>query len=229
MHLSSKTDAYVVPSHFTINKLVDAGFEIEKMNLIPSFFSGDNDYKTNDITNENFILYYGRVDADKGIEFLIESFKNLDQQLVIIGNSSSSEYYDRIKRLVVGTNNIKLIEKKTFDEITEYLKKCSFVVVPSLWYDNFPNVVLESYYFQKPVLASRIGSLEYMVEDNVTGLLFERNNKKDFIQKINYLYANPLEITRMGKNAFNKLRNEYNSEIHYNKLIELFEKVEKSK
>ena len=89
--------------------------------------------------------------------------------------------------------------------------------------------MLEAYCFQKPVIASRIGSLEYMVEDNVTGLLFERNNKKDFIQKIDYLFANPLEVTRMGKNALSKLKNEYNSELHYNKLIELFSRVVKSK
>ena len=80
MRLSSKTDAYVVPSYFTIRKLVNAGSEIEKMNLIPTFFSGIDDYNSNDITNDNFILYYGRVDADKGIEFLIESFKSLNQQ-----------------------------------------------------------------------------------------------------------------------------------------------------
>ncbi len=229
MRLSKKIDAYVVPSEFTITKLASAGVQKNKMNFIPTFFSGIENYKSNDITNENFILYFGRVDADKGIEFLIESFKNLNLQLIVIGESISSEYYERMKHLIVGNENISLIGKKTFAEIAEYLKKCSFVVVPSLWYDNFPNVVLEAYYFQKPVIASRIGSLQYMVEDNVTGLLFERNNKQDFINKVNFLYENPSEITRMGKNALTKLQDKYNPETHYNNLIELFSRMIKSK
>jgi len=229
MGLSSKTDAYVVPSEFTINKLASARIQIDKMNFIPTFFTGNENYKSNDVTNENFILYFGRVDADKGIEFLIESFKSLNLQLVIIGESISPEYYARMNQLIVGHNNIRLIGKKTFVEIAEYLRKCSFVVVPSLWYDNFPNVVLEAYYFKKPVIASRIGSLEYMVEDNVTGLLFERNNMEDFIKKVNYLYKNPHEIKRMGENALTRLNDKYNSETHYNSLIELFSRMIKSK
>jgi glycosyltransferase involved in cell wall biosynthesis len=229
MHLSTKIDAYVVPSEFTISKLASAGIQIDKMNFIPTFFSGIENYKSNEITNDNFILYFGRVDADKGIEFLIETFKSLNLQLVIIGESISAEYYARMNQLIVGHENISLIGKKTFGEIAEYLRKCSFVVVPSLWYDNFPNVVLEAYYFKKPVIASRIGSLQNMVEDNVTGLLFERNNKEDFIKKVNYLYKNQPEITRMGRNALTRLKDKYNPESHYNSLIELFSRMIKSK
>ena len=55
--------------------------------------------------------------------------------------------------------------------------------VLAIWYENMPNTVIEAYAYGKPVVASRIGSLAEIVEDNKTGLLFEMKNSR--ISQIN--------------------------------------------
>ena len=47
------------------------------------------------------------------------------------------------------------------------------VVVPSLWYENSPNVILEAFAHRTPVIASNLGALPELVIDEKNGLLFE--------------------------------------------------------
>lgn len=59
------------------------------------------------------------------------------------------------------------------------LSHSTCIVCPAIWYENMPNTVIEAYAYGKPVVASRIGSLAEIVENDETGLLFEMKNSKD--------------------------------------------------
>ena len=61
---------------------------------------------------------------------------------------------------------LSFLGRKTFDEIVPYLKSCLCTVVPSEWYDNFPNVILESFAYKKAVIATDFGSLPELVKNN---------------------------------------------------------------
>lgn len=65
-----------------------------------------------------------------------------------------------------------------------YLKSCLCTVVPSEWYDNFPNVILESFAYKKAVVATNFGSLPELVRNGETGLTFNYQDVEDFRSKI---------------------------------------------
>jgi glycosyltransferase involved in cell wall biosynthesis len=74
------------------------------------------------------------------------------------------------------------------------------LVVPSIWYENSPNVILEAFAHQTPVIASDLGGMAELVDDQETGLLFVPNDAEDLVRKLEMLLNDPGLLTRLRKN-----------------------------
>jgi glycosyltransferase involved in cell wall biosynthesis len=220
--VTKKIQFFVVPSKFTLEKLKIFGLPHSKLVHIPSFFNFQSKIEKTEITYQSFALYIGRIEPEKGLLTLIKAFEGTEFNLKIIGFSSTG-FDDELKRHLNGKDHkIEFLGKKSFDEIQDYLCKCAFTIVPSEWYDNFPNTILESFAFKKCVIATNTGSLRELVIDNDTGLLFKIKQPSDLREKIAYLFNDRDTCQKLGQNAFIKLSNEYSDEKHYNSLMNLF-------
>ena len=226
--IRKKVEAFVVPSKFTIEKLQAFGFSPESLVHIASFFNFDSIDKELQINYEPFALYIGRIEPEKGLLTLVKAFENTDFRLKIIGFSSSNFDEELKNYLADKHHNVEFLGKKEFDEIQIYLSRCSFTIVPSEWYDNFPNTVLESFAFKKCVVATNTGSLKELVLDNETGLLFRIKDFHDLKSKLTYLFGNKTICQDLGKNAYSMLTNKFSARGHYENLINLFERVIKN-
>ncbi len=224
LKITEKIDAFIVPSAFTISKLLQYGISPEKLNLVPTFFNHHFIDNKTEIVYNSFALYVGRIEKQKGLLTLIKAFENTNHQLKIIGFSNDG-YEDYLKEYSSDMKNIEFLGRKKFEEIIPFLSSCQFSIVPSEIYDNFPNAVIESYAFQKPVIASNIGSLKELILDNKTGLLFETGNFRDLSAKIELLFSNPELCTSMGKNAIKYLEDSLSEDSHYLKLMAVFNKL----
>lgn len=225
MGLAKKIQAFVVPSKFTLEKLMVHGFPQQSLVHIPSFFNFEFISTKSEITYEPFALYIGRIEPEKGLLTLVKSFEDTSFHLKIIGFSSTG-FDEELKDYLKDKNHhIEFLGKKGFDEIQVYLSKCSFTIVPSEWYDNFPNTLLESFAFKKCAIATNTGSLKELVIDNETGLLFKIKDVEDLRSKIAWLFGNETICRNLGENAFNMLNKEYSAGEHFKKLNNLFNKV----
>lgn len=223
--ITKKVQAFVVPSKFTLEKLRVHGFPQQKLVHIPSFFNFEFITQQLEITYEPFALYIGRIESEKGLLTLVKAFENTEFRLKIIGFSNTGFEEELKNYLKDKKHHIEFLGRKGFDEIQVYLSKCSFTVVPSEWYDNFPNTLLESFAFKKCAIATNTGSLKELVLDDETGLLFKIKDIEDLRSKISGLFGNEAICRRLGENAYNMLKKEYSSQEHYNKLSNLFENV----
>lgn len=141
LSIVDKIDCFVVPSLFTINKLIEYKIKPDKLHHIPTFFNTTNILNnTSCIKYNDFALYVGRIEPEKGLMTLIQAFENTTYSLKIIGTSQSGfDVY--LKNYLIGkTHNIEFIGWKSFNEIQFFLSTCLFTIVPSEWYDNMPNV-----------------------------------------------------------------------------------------
>jgi glycosyltransferase involved in cell wall biosynthesis len=225
LKIREKIQAFVVPSMFTIEKLKAYGLPSSKIAHVPTFFNFQSITEAREITYDPFALYIGRIEPEKGLLTLVKAFEGTGFNLKIIG-FSNSEFDDELKNYLDNkTADIEFLGRKSFNEIQHYLSKCAFTVVPSEWYDNFPNSILESFAFRKCVVATNIGSLKEMVLDNETGLLFKIKDHLDLRKKISYLFNNDAECRRLGLNAFARLGTEYSEKEHYSRLIKIFSSV----
>ncbi len=225
---TKKISAFIIPAEFTSQKFREFGIPAKKINCIPTFYNHAGN-GVNEVSYQDFFLYVGRVDHDKGILTLVKAFENTAYKLVIIG-SSINGYDEVIKEYLKDKNHhITFLGQLEFSQIRTYLETCLCTLCPSECYDNMPNAVLESYAYQKGVIASRLGALIDLVADNYTGLGFIPGDPADLRSKIKYVFDNRAEAVKFGKNGNEKLLTEFSENLHYEKLIHLFNSLRREK
>jgi len=221
--IRKKINAFCFTNQFTMQKYIEAGYKKEKCFLLPTFFNPNLIDDNLNVSYEPFALYIGRLDRDKGIETLLNAFLLNKKPLKIIGFSTEKDYETKLKNMLENKqHSIEFLGEMKFAEMQKILAKCLFTVVPSEWYENLPNTILESYAFKKCVIATNIGSLKYTVKDGETGLLFEHRNADDLAKKADCLFERENEAVQMGEKAGLEGKNVYGAEAHYEKLAPIF-------
>lgn len=228
--IQKKINKFIFPSTYTMGKFIENGFDKKKTVHIPTLFNDTVLRKDLPKEYQPFALFIGRTDPDKGLMTLLDAFIGTDFNLKIIGFSSVSGYYEKLKKHIEGQkHNIEFLGKMNFDEMQTYLSKCLFTVVPSEWYDNLPNTILESYAMQKCVVATNVGSLTENIIDGETGLLFKYKKADDLREKISYLFKNPQEAEKYGKNARRLIDTKYSINNHLTQLLTVFDNIVNAK
>ncbi|GAF70497.1 unnamed protein product, partial [marine sediment metagenome] len=231
LKILEKIDAFICPSMFTLEKMVQSGFERRKLFYIPTFINSKK--ISPKFIPGNYILYFGRISHEKGISILLDAFEKLKRRssklsipLYIVGKFYSKED-ERLKKRIYfnGNKHVKILGELEKNEIYQIIRNAAFIVVPSIWYENMPNVILESFSFGKTVVGSRIGSIPELVKHGETGLLFEPADTDDLAEKMKWMIDHPKECWRMGQNARRLIEKEYNPELHYKRIMEVFKNI----
>lgn len=149
------------------------------------------------------IGYIGQIAKHKGVDVLVRAFKRLrakgnEVRLSIYGDGTRAPAYARdVRRLVGHDGRIQFAGPFTHDQILQVYKELDVLVVPSIWYENSPNVILEALAFKIPVIASAIGGIPEMVSHEVNGLLFEPGNPSDLAKQLRRLIDEPSLLSRL--------------------------------
>ena len=213
---------FICPSVFLLRKHMEAGIPAEKLIHIPNFIKIEN-FEPN-YTAENYILYAGRLSKEKGVLTLLKAVRGLDVPVRIVGDGPMrTEYETYVKENKI--NSVSFEGYKSGEDLGKLFRNASFVVFPSEWYENAPMTVLEAFAYGKPVIGSNIGGIPEMVVEKETGLLFKPGDYQELKEKIDYLLANPSIVSQMGKKARKKVEEEYNAELHYQRLMEVYKKL----
>lgn len=227
LKIYDQVDIFISPSKFVKHKLAEMGFK-GKIIYLPNFVN-IKQFQPQYSWKEEAIVYFGRLQKDKGLITLIDAVKGIDGiKLKIIGEGPiKNELYDKIK--MQNIHNVQMLGYMTGEELRHSIRKAMFVVLSSELYENNPLSVLESFALGKPVVGSRIGGIPELVKDNKTGLTFEAGNSLDLRNKIKYLIGNPHLIQEMGKNARRFVESHLNAERYYSSLIDIYDSVKHQK
>ncbi|MBU1043050.1 MAG: glycosyltransferase family 4 protein [Candidatus Omnitrophica bacterium] len=220
-------DHWIAPSMF-IRDVFIKYYKIpeEKITYLPIFFDVTNIGVSHE--DDGYILYAGRISKEKGIRVLLDAVgKEPAIKLRIAGTGPMDEEIRNFIRSKC-LNNVEFLGFKEFDDLQSLIKKSKVVIVPSEWYENSPNIIAEAYAYGKPVIGSRIGGIPELIRDNITGLTFEPGNVDDLRAKIEYFQNNPDKVVEMGKNARRFVEQELTAKKHYEKLVEIYQRVIKS-
>jgi glycosyltransferase involved in cell wall biosynthesis len=105
------------------------------------------------------------------------------------------------------------------------MKSAAFVVMPSTWYEGFPLTIIESFACGTPVICSRLGSMQEIVEDGCTGLHFNPGDSADLASKIDLALAKTEYLDAMGRAARRRYEKLYTAERNYTKLMDIYEQT----
>jgi glycosyltransferase involved in cell wall biosynthesis len=87
--------------------------------------------------------------------------------------------------------------------------------------EAFGRVTIEAMFARKPVIGARSGATPELVQDGVNGLLYKPGNVKDLADKIQFLYENPMEASRLGERGFQWAMDTFNRARYENQLLGL--------
>lgn len=215
-------DRFVVPSRFTMQKLSRV-LDPAKMTYLPTLALAT---EQRDADPGHYALFVGRVEEEKGLIHAIKAVEGTNFPLKIIGYSHSG--YGRELMEYVRKNridNVDFLGPLYGDELTEHYRKCRFVILPVIWFENLPNVALEAMSHGKPVVASNIGSMREVVVHEKNGLLFEPADVQGCRSTIARLFGDDALTTALGTQAFERVKEYYSPRRHYQKLMVVLETV----
>ena len=218
---------FVVASNHMKNNLLMQGYQDDKIAVIPYFTEIPDDIIAE--SQQNNILFVGRVSPEKGLDIFIESLALLeaDFRFIIVGDGSP-DYVDMLHNKV---REKKLEEKVEFSgwvdnrHISEYHAKSAFLVVPSIWPEPFGIVGIEAMAHSRPAISFNVGGIPEWLEHEKTGFLIERMDIKDFARKMNLLLRNKSLRHELGQNAYKRVSTIFNKTNHIQKLIHVFNEV----
>jgi glycosyltransferase involved in cell wall biosynthesis len=113
---------------------------------------------------------------------------------------------------------------KSGDELNKIVSGAEHVVVPSLWHDNAPNVVYESFAAGKPVIASALGGLREQVTAD-TGILVSPGDVEDLAKALKRMSQVQGLTEELGRAARRKVEEEHRIDSHAEQLLGLFERT----
>ena len=198
------------PSINLKDKMLENGYSI-KLNAFPNVYFG-NLNKYEEKTNHDF-LYCGVISYNKGINLLLDCFIiHPNYQLTIVGGIDN-EYEEYFNNKIHGISNIKYLGKVPHDEIIKLYKSHYCLIVPSLWLENYPNVVLESLFAGTICIGANRGGIPEMLGNNK--LLFNPLSIEALNDSIQYVLNIPnVEYKNIVEEAQNRLYS-YNSEENF--------------
>lgn len=183
----SKVDVYLAPSRFLIERFKKAGFHHPIRHIVQPI----RPFPPTPVYREGgYFLYLGRLAEEKGVATIIEAAWELQNEVKIkIVGSGPDEA--RLKAQAKGLANIEFSGYQTGDAWEEALQGARALILPSLWYENMPYVILEALSRGKPVIASNMGGIPERVIEESTGWLFEAGNADDLVRAIRKLTLFP--------------------------------------
>lgn len=214
-------DYFIFPTEFVRGYYLKYAALNKSRTLVIPTFTNINTLKPPknfQVKDKDYFLYVGRLSKEKGIIELLKVFKTLPNvKLVVIGDGP-------LKNKVQQYSKYKSIILKGFQPrnvILKYIKQAKAVIIPSLWYDVMPNVLIESISQNTPVLVPKSGVFPELVKKN-QGFFYEQNNfnnLKSIIQRIN----------NFKKVNSAKDHNNFTPEKHIDKLIGLYKSLKYDK
>lgn len=195
-----QADRVICNSHFLIDKFAEFGFNTSRYVYIRQGLATPFQQMPprNTHTGDGIrIGYIGQIKYHKGLDLLISAVTQLlDEQqpfsLDIWGNESEAPAYTAsLKRHSQEYPSIRWNGRYSGSEVWDVLSRLDVLVVPSRWYENSPNVILEAYKAGLPVITTALGGMAELVEHERSGLLFTLDDVSSLKQQLQRLVQEP--------------------------------------
>lgn len=156
------------------------------------------------LPDEPFLLFVGAFGRYKGVDVLIEAYKQLSSPppLVLIGYETS-EYPVQTQNMPDG---VVVLQNWPHDAVMAAWQRCMIGFAPSVWNEPCATVPMEAMAVGKPVIATRIGGLTDIVADGETGILVEPGSVDELANAMQRLIADPDLRAQMGTKGLERVR-----------------------
>jgi len=147
-------------------------------------------------------LYVGKVTEAKGVAFLLECLsglaKEIDFEVNVLGGGDIEA---RLRLLYAGDARIRFRGVCSRAEVVRYYRSSSFLLVPSLWFENSPLVVYQAQAAALPVVGSDSGGIPELLEDRADSLVLRSGDRQAWMSCLSALATDRERASKMKTEA----------------------------
>ena len=209
---SRNVDQFVSPSRFTAQMHAERGFS-QPVAHLPYFIDRvDNEWKEPGPRPQErpYFLFVGRLEAIKGLQTLIEVWKNMrDFDLLVAGTGD----YELELRQQAGSNpRVKFLGKLSQRELGSLYYHAAASIVPSLTYETFGMIIIESFARKTPVIVRDIGAQPEVVHDSGGGFVYRTDD--ELVAYMMQIAASPQLRRQLGEKGYDAFLRYWSREAH---------------
>lgn len=221
--------AFIALSAFSRDLFIEGGLPEERIFIKPNFIEDPVKKQSGlslQLQKKNEFFYVGRISEEKGVDQLIECWLRFkpEARLVIAGDGPMK---NELESKTKGIANIQWLGQISRDEILGRLATVKALLFPTKWYEGQPMILLEAMSMGCPIITSKIGNPQSMVDHGKTGFHFIPGDIADLYKKCRQVNENPAHTQKMGKQARAVYLNKYTPEKNLAMLTEIYEKAAK--
>ena len=214
-------DLFLAPSQFSLQKHREMGLRRPIVEL-PYFTSRwSQQAEKRSPSKVPFFLFVGRLQKIKGLQRLIPVFRRYrNAQLWVVG---TGEYEAELRVMAAGSANIRFFGRQSGEQLRVLYEQAVATIVPSIWYEVFGIVILESFTQKTPVIVSNIGGMPKVVNDSGGGFVF--NTEEELIAAMDQLVHEPSLREQMGARGHRALQEKWSADVHIPRYLGLIEEL----
>lgn len=220
LKLDAKVTAFIAPSEFVGNRLVDWGVARPRVEIVRNYTELDSGSPA----PGSFGMYLGRLSSEKGIDVLLHALARAgDPPFRIVGDGPLRTALVDVAR-ELGLERTEFVGQVPSEQVPALLREARFLALPSLWDENAPLAALEAMAAGRPLLVTEKGGLPELVA-NGEGLVCEAGDAHDLADKISTLMADAALCEATGRRALARSREEFTPAAHLRRLESAYERV----
>jgi glycosyltransferase involved in cell wall biosynthesis len=176
------------------------------------------------------ILSMSRLVEKKGLDVLLESVEILDRStsdwnLVVLGDGPMREDLERKAAHIDASGRISFKGWVTHKETADYLRRADVLVVPSVGIagetEGIPNVILEAFAADVPVVASATGGIPEVVRHNQTGVLVPQGDPRALAEALLKIARGEVDLPALAASARKLVESDFSREASLKILADL--------
>lgn len=216
--LEAKT--WMSPSLFLANRFKEFGWPNGGLKVLPHFIPSQPE-SVLDRPRDIDILFVGRLTEEKGVRVLFDAIDQLNLPLKVVIVGSGPQGSD-VRNRSLNTKCIQWKPHCSYPELTALYSRAKIIVVPSLWFENAPYVLLEAMSYGCVPVASRIGGIPEIVRDQKDGRLFTPGSSKELYTILQELLENDQPLIKYRRSSFQRIKEHYDPKSHFQRLLEIY-------
>jgi glycosyltransferase involved in cell wall biosynthesis len=167
-----------------------------------------------------YFLFVGRLEKLKGLQTIIPLFRNYKKAALWVAGKGNFE--SALWRLADGASTIRFLGHLSQQRLQSLYRNALAVIVPSICYDVFPNVILEAYRERTPAIVRDLGGMPEFVRESGGGFVYDTENA--LVEAMELLVRSSTRRRELGLLAYNAYLRKWTPEAHLDRYFALIRK-----
>jgi glycosyltransferase involved in cell wall biosynthesis len=213
-----KVATFIAPTEFVRGIFVAGGVPGDRIQVKPHFVYPDPGVGTG---RGGYALYVGRLSPEKGIATLLDGWARLRQPvpLKIVGDGPLAP---SVVAAAARLESVTYLGQRSRSDVQALMADAALLVLPSIFYETFGQVVIEAYAAGTPVLTTAGGAAAELVSPGRTGALTRSGDAAHLASMVDQLFSSEATLTSMRGAARAAYEARFTAETNYQQLMAIY-------